>query len=252
MQSDLRLIWRLTLFSLKARYRKTYAGFIWVVINPLLMYGAQGLVFKYFLKINIDNYMLFLLGGLLPWTFIVSCLNSGTSLFQSQARILKSFDVNPFVLICSQILDNTINFLAAFFLILIPLVIFGQTRTPGLFLLPISLVILVSGTIALTSICAILQVFYRDTRFVIPFLTSILFFLTPIFYPRELVPSNFQWAVDWNPIYILIQVFRSVIYDYSIYNFVDHFIKSTALSGLLIVMTYFYWKYKRNEFYLFL
>ena len=237
---------------MRARYRKTYAGFVWVVINPLLMYGAQGLVFKYFLKINMENYMLFLLGGLLPWTFITSSLNSGTSLFQSQSRILKSFDVNPFVLVCSQILDNAINFIAAFFLILIPLMISGGARTPGLFLLPISLIVLVLGTIAMTSICAILQVFYRDTRFVIPFLTSILFFLTPIFYPREFVPDNFQWAVDWNPVYILIQVFRSVVYDYSFYTFLTQLLVSSGLTLVLLVGTYFYWKRKRNEFYLFL
>lgn len=252
MQSDLRLVWRLTLFSMKARYRKTYAGFVWVVINPLLMYGAQGLVFKYFLKINIENYLLFLLGGLLPWSFIVSCLNSGTPLFQSQARVLKSFEMNPFILLYSLILDNAINFMAAFILIFIPLAVFGEIETPGIIFLPLSLIVLVMGTTAMTAIGAVLQVFYRDTRFVVPFLTSILFFLTPIFYPREFVPSSFQWAVDYNPIYMLIQVFRGSLYDFSLTNYMMLMGTSSLLTIILLVFAYIFWRRKRNEFYLFL
>lgn len=252
MHSDLRLVWRLTQFSMKARYRKTYAGFIWVVINPLLMYGAQGLVFKYFLKIDIENYLLFLLGGLLPWSFIVSSLTSGTSLFQSQSRILKSFEMNPFVLLYSLILDNAINFLAAFLLIYIPLTIFGKPPGAEILLLPLSMIVLVLGTTAMTSIGAILQVFYRDTRFVVPFLTSVLFFLTPIFYPREFVPESFQWAVDFNPIYILIQCFRGTLYDFNLSQYLTTLSVSLILSLVLMALAHFYWKRKRNEFYLFL
>lgn len=237
---------------MKARYRKTYAGFIWVIINPLLMYGAQGLVFKYFLKINIENYLLFLLGGLLPWSFIVSCLTSGTSLFQSQARVLKSFEMNPFVLLYSLVLDNAINFVAAFFLIFVPLMGFGEMKTPGIIFLPLSLIILIMGTTAMTAIGAVLQVFYRDTRFVVPFLTSILFFLTPIFYPREFVPESFQWAVDFNPIYMLIQVFRGSLYEFNLHNYMTLMGISSLLTIVLLGLAYIFWKRKRNEFYLFL
>ena len=64
----------LTLANMKARYRKTFAGFLWVILNPIILYSVQSVVFRKILKIELPDYSLFLLGGLLPWIFITSTL----------------------------------------------------------------------------------------------------------------------------------------------------------------------------------
>src|SRR5665647_1643549 len=89
----------LTVASLKSRYRKTWAGFVWVILNPLLMFGVQSLVFKRFLGLQIPDYYLFLLGGLLPWIFMSSTIQMGTPIFVTQAQLLRSFKINPMVLL---------------------------------------------------------------------------------------------------------------------------------------------------------
>ena len=66
----------LTVANMKARYRKTMIGFFWVVLGPILMYSVQAFVFQKFLKLELHNYYLFLLGGLLPWIFITSSWDS--------------------------------------------------------------------------------------------------------------------------------------------------------------------------------
>ena len=75
------IISTLTFSEMKGRYRNTWAGFIWVIINPILMFSVQALVFKHILRLNMERYYLFLLGGLLPWIFISSTLNMTCNAF---------------------------------------------------------------------------------------------------------------------------------------------------------------------------
>ncbi len=239
----------LTVASIKARYRKTWAGFIWVVLSPLLMFGVQSLVFNKFLKLNIPDYYLFLLGGLLPWIFFSTTIQMGTPVFVGQAQLLRSFKVNPLVILSSQVLDNFINFVASFVLILIPFYIMKGKSVVPLTLIPLALIPLLLGTFALTVALGLLNVFFRDTNFVIGFIFSLLFFLTPIFYPREYVPPEWQWLTDVNPVTYLIDPFRVVIYDPTMSVFIPSFLKSMGVALVITVIAILFWKRKQNDFY---
>ncbi len=239
----------LTLASIKARYRRTFAGFIWVLLNPLLQFGVQSLVFREFLKLQVSNYYLFLLGGLLPWIFIVSTLNMGTPIFIIHGHLLRSFKINPLVLLCSQILDNFINFLASVLLILLPFYLFSDQPFINILALPLAIFPLLLCTAAMTFILSTLNVFYRDINFVIGFVMSILFFLTPVFYPREYVPAHFQWIIDVNPVVYLIEPFRCLFLLPSWELFFLWCLKGMAVALGMAVLSLYVWKKRRNDFY---
>lgn len=242
-------VWDLTVASLKSRYRKTLAGFIWVILNPLLQFGIQSLVFKKFLKLDVPNYYLFLLGGLLPWIFITTTLQMSTPVFVSHSHLLKSFRINPFVILGAQILDNFINFVASFLLILFPFFVFSSQDIIPLTLLPISVIPLLIGVTSLSMIFAIFNVFFRDTNFIIGFLLSLVFFITPIFYPISFVPENWRFLVSFNPIYYLIEPIKILIYDSNLSLFVDSFGKSFGVSLFFLVLSMIIWGKKKNDFY---
>ena len=248
-ESEFNQMSELALASIKSRYRKTWAGFIWVVINPILMFGVQSMVFKYILRIDLPDYLLFLLGGLLPWIFFTSTVQMGTPIFVQQSQLLRSFKINPWVLLGAQVMDNFLNFLASFLLILIPFFILSEKSLGLLFLLPIVLIPLFIGTLSLTIILSILNIFYRDLNFVIGFLFSLLFFLTPIFYPKEFIPSEYQWMILFNPLVYLIEPFRQVIYSFDGRLFVISVLKSLMFVSLCGLTALWVWKRKRNEFY---
>lgn len=242
-------VWDLTIASLKSRYRKTLAGFIWVIMNPLLQFGVQSLVFKKFLKLDVPNYYLFLLGGLLPWVFITSTLQMSTPVFVSNSHLLRSFRINPFVILGAQILDNFINFIASFILILFPFYIFTSQDFLALTFLPFSLIPLLIGVTSISMILATFNVFFRDTNFVIGFLLSLVFFITPIFYPISFVPENWRFLVSFNPIYYLIEPIKILIYDSQFPLFFESFLKSFAVSLLFLVLSIIIWRKKKNDFY---
>ncbi len=242
-------VYELTIASLKSRYRKTITGMLWVIANPLLMFGVQSLVFKKFLRINVPDYYLFLLGGLIPWIFITQTLQMCTPIFVGHTQLMKSFKIHPHVLIFSQILDNLFNFMLTLFVLLVPTYFIHGLSFTHLLLLPLPLISLIISVTAMSTILTTLNVFFRDTNFVLGFLISIMFFLTPIFYPVEFMPQEYQWMVNLNPIYHLIEPIRDIVNGKVENQFLIHLLKSytVAISSSLVALGY--WKLKRNDLY---
>lgn len=243
----------LTIANLKARYRKTLAGFIWVVLNPLIMFGVQSLVFKKFLRLEIPNFFLFLLSGLLPWIFLTQTIQMTTPILAQSGDLLKAFRINPLVLVVAQIIDNLINFIFAFFILFIPVYISSETGNKmGLFFLPVNIFLLMIGVSCMSIFLSVFNVFFRDTNFVLSFIISILFFVTPIFYPIEYIPIHMRWIVSLNPFYYFIEPFRISIVNFDMQAYFISTGKGLLVVSVMSLITYIFWKRKRNEFFYYL
>ena len=242
-------VYHLTLANMKSRYRKTVAGFIWVVMNPIMLYGAQSIAFRKFLRLDIPDFFTFLLSGLLPWIFIIQTVHMSTPLLVTQGSLLKSMKIHPLVILTSQILDNFVNFMFAFVILFIPICLREKTDLTGLPLLPLGLLILIGGVIGLSWFLSILNIFYRDTNYVVSFVVSIMFFLTPIFYPLHYVPQKYRWMMNANPFYGLIRPIRSTLYQFSWDSLILEFMVGLSWMLGLLGLGYFYWKQKKEMIY---
>ena len=237
---------------MKSRYRKTIAGFLWVVLNPILLFAVHALIFKAILKIDIPNYFLFLLGGLLPWIFITNNMLMTTNAFIIQREIIRSFTLSPLSLLFAHTMDNFINFLAAFFILFVGLAFYGTPSFHCLWLLPLAVVSLLIFSLSLSTILATLQVFLRDIQFLTQFVNNILYLLTPIFYPPEFIPEGFRLAVLVNPYYIMIQPFQIILNNYSNRDLSTALILSFALSISMSGLAYYCWQKGRKRLYHFI
>lgn len=250
LSKELSIIYHFTLANMKTRYRNTIAGFFWVILNPIILFSAQALVFKHILKIDMPRYYLFLLSGLLPWNFLSSSIEMGVPILDSSREILKGYKVKPFTLVSAQVLDNFFNFLFAFILILLPFAFFDVGIEISFLLLPISLTLFFVAVLLFTSILATLNIMLRDMKFISTFVLNIMFFLTPIFYPKEFIPLKFQFLVDYNPIYIFIELIRMTIVNFHPQLYLQLLTKAVFLTILLLLVRHFNWKKIRNTFYL--
>ncbi|MGK0367414.1 MAG: ABC-type polysaccharide/polyol phosphate export permease, partial [Thermoproteota archaeon] len=177
-------------------------------------------------------------------------LTMTTPIYVSSAQLLKSFKLNPLVLVVAQVLDNLINFLFAFLVICIPILFMSDdVNKMGLIFMPLNLLILIVGTLSASMFLSVLNVFFRDTNFVLQFAISILFFMTPIFYPLSYIPQNYRWLVSINPFYYFIEPFRNSLVDFQM----EMYLISLGKAGIAVVtvslVTYIYWRRKKNEFY---
>ena len=115
--------------------------------------------------------------------------------------------------------------------------------------MPIALLILIFGVCGICVFLATMQVFYRDIRFIVPFATSVLFFLTPIFYPIEFLPEKYRIFIELNPFYALIEPVRSTIYDVDIDKMLFSFSRGGICSLIFVLLGVLTWKKKKNELY---
>lgn len=240
-------VWILTISNLKTRYRKTWAGFFWVVMNPIITLGVQCEVFKHFLKLDISMYPLYLLSGLLPWIFTCQCLEMCTPIILFSGRLLKSYPVHPLVFLSAQMLDNLINALTAYAIVLIPFVFLHPQYLKVLPLTPLAFLPLAVGTLGASWFLSTLNVFFRDTRFILSFGLQLAFYLTPIFYTSDFIPQEMKWLMKVNPFYYWIDPFHKSVYDYRPHEFWVAMAKASLLSVSVVVCGLLYWKKKKNE-----
>lgn len=235
--------------GLKVRYRQSVPGFFWVILHPVILLSAQSVAFKYILKINVDNYFLFLSSGLLPWIFLsLTCEMSSSTLIQG-AQLIKSYAINPIVLTGAQFLENLFNFIVAFVLVL-SIALANSEQNPVLIVrtLP-ALFSLAYGVFILSILCALIQVFFRDFKFILTFILQILFFLTPVFYPRDFIPENIAWLLDINPILHWIEAIRMSIIG-PVLN--RHLLFSLGANVVLTIILNLAWRHKKNDIYRYL
>jgi lipopolysaccharide transport system permease protein len=232
--------------NLILRYRQSFSGFIWVILHPILMFGAQSLAFNKILKLGISNFYIFLLTGLLPWLFMIQSLEMSSTIIINNARITKSYPVNPLVFVFAQVIDNFINFLAAL-LAIGSVVYFSHGFSAGRALwLPLAALPLLSGTVAVATLLSVGNVFFRDLKFVISFALSVSFFLTPIFYPETFLPEDYRWLINFNFLYILLKPVRSLFLESDLMFFWSDLMIADLTAVVLAALAIFIWKRYRN------
>lgn len=222
------------------------------MFSPILMFVVHSFIFKEILKINVDRYFVFLLAGLLPWIFITNTIQQNASVFLTRREVLLSFQINPLAVHCAKIIDNFINFFIPFILLLGILMQYEEFHPIGLAFLPICLINCMAMTIGLSILTSTLQVFFRDLEYIIQFAFSILFFLTPIFYPEELIPDKYAIIVKLNPFYAMIKPFQKSLWKYDQVLLNEALLNGFIFTGVTCLITYLVWRLKKNELYLYI
>jgi lipopolysaccharide transport system permease protein len=200
------LIWR----DVKVRYKQTALGVAWAVLQPLLTMFVFSLFFGRLARIASDGlpYPVFNLAGLVPWTFFAFGLNeAATSVVGSRHLITKVY-FPRLAIPLATVLAGLVDFAVAFVLLLTVMAWYGIVPGFGsLFVIPLVLLAFVTALGAGLWLAA-LNVQYRDVRYVLPFLTQLWLFATPIVYPSSLVPAAWRPVYGLNPMVGVVDGFR--------------------------------------------
>ena len=200
--------------DLKVRYRRSFLGIVWTMLQPLLTMGVLYLVFSSFFHSTFDlyGYQVYVLAGILFWNFFSQSIVASMNSLRGNAAILRKLPVPTAVFPTATVISGLVNLLLA----LVPLVIImffsGHPLTPALFFLPVA--ILLAGIFTLGAGLALspLSVFFSDVTELVSVGLTLLMYLTPIFYPMAIVPAKVRWAVHYNPVRSILEIFRDPIY----------------------------------------
>lgn len=198
--------------DIKIKYKQTVLGFLWAILQPLLMMLIFTFFFGRALKIPSQNlpYPVYVFSGLLVWNMFATGLMNASNSMVNNASIIKKIYFPRLIVPVSSILVALFDFLMAFVLFILLLLFYQQTVSwQAIFIWPAAILLTVIATLGLGSWLAALNVKYRDFRYVIPFLVQVLFFLTPIIYPISILSYPWlKYILVCSPMYAAVELFR--------------------------------------------
>ncbi len=206
------LIWALALKDLRVRYKRSVLGFLWALLNPLFMMIILTVVFSAVMRIAIDQYAVFLLVAILPWTFFSQALSYSVESIVGNGELLKKIYIAKSVFPIAAVLANLINFLLS----LIPLILLlAALRFPfhwTWIYMPFPLLCLLAFTLGCGFFCAAANVFFRDVSHIIQIVLAGWFYCSPIIYSLDLLPEKYHVFFRFNPMLYILNGFRLALY----------------------------------------
>ena len=200
------LAWR----DLKARYSQTIMGLAWAVVQPLFMMLVFTVMFSKIARFPSDGipYPLFAYAALVPWTFFAKSLDRSGYSVVSESNLITKIYFPRLVIPLSTTLGGLIDFGIAFLLLIAMMVWFGVLPTWKLVVVPFYLLLTILASLAVSLWLSALYVKYRDIAAVIPLLTQVWMFASPVVYPVSIIPQEWQGLYNINPMVGVIGGFR--------------------------------------------
>lgn len=200
--------------DIKVRYKQTFLGVAWVVFQPLASMIVFTVFFGNFAKIPSGNlpYPLFVLCGLVFWTFFSTSLSSAASSLTSNENIIKKVYFPKVILPLSTVVTGSVD-LAINIILLFAVGLYFQF-IPSLLVVPMIVLGYIISFLTASGLglfFSAINVKYRDVRYIIPFFIQILIFLTPVIYPTSMIKSYGKFLFMFNPMSAVIESIRAVI-----------------------------------------
>jgi ABC-2 type transport system permease protein len=234
--------------DLKVRYRRSAIGFLWTMLQPLLMMLVLQAVFStLFLAKSVEvptNYAIYALAGILFWNFFSQSIVASMNSLRGNAQLLQKLPVPKAVFPLATVLSGLVNLVFALLPLLVLLIVTGHPLKPALLFLPVAILIAALFTLGAGLLLSPLAVFFSDVVELIGVLLTLLFYLTPVIYPKDIVPERLRWVVRYNPIRSILEVFRDPIYQGEIPP-LSHLTVSIVIALLLLALGA--WVFRRSS-----
>jgi ABC-type polysaccharide/polyol phosphate export permease len=236
---DWDLIKHLALREIKARYKQSFMGFFWVILNPFFQMLIMSAVFSQIMKVgNLGvPYPIFLYAGLLPWLFLANSLSGSLSVLVDNSALLKKIYFPREIFVLSVLVAKTFDFLLASIVFIILMLWFHVPLTMQMFLFIPIFVIQFIFVFGLSLLLGALNLFYRDVQYFFNLVLTLWFYLTPVIYATEFFPEKYRWIFKLNPMSVFINAYREVLVGKGVLN-IGSLAIGVIISLLIFIVSY--------------
>ena len=229
--------------DLKVRYKRSVLGFFWTLLNPLLMMVVFSIVFSAFFRFSMEGFVIYFLSAYLLWTFFSqSTVASMTSILRSGSLIKKIY-VPKAVFVVATIISGLVNLGLAMVPLLVILLVTDSQVGWALLFLPVPVALTALFTLGVSLLLSAVAVFFYDVIEIYQVLLTAWMYLTPIFYPLDIVPERYRVFIRLNPMFYLVETFRAPIHNGSLPS-----MQHVAYGGLaaLVSLLLGWWFFSRS------
>ncbi|MFX3632174.1 MAG: ABC transporter permease [Candidatus Pristimantibacillus sp.] len=236
----------LVLTDLRTRYKGSFLGFFWTLLNPLLMLLVYSIVFKYVVRIEMENYTAYLFIGLISWFLFSQAVTSAAGVVVRNAGLVKKIYFPKEILPLSVVIGGAINYLFSL-IILLPILFINKISIGWpLITIPLILIVHIIFTLALTLLISGFNVYFRDLEHIMGVIVMAWFYLTPIVFTSSMIPQEIAFIFDYNPLKVIIDSFHNVFFYNQYPDFVGLSIVAVFSIVLLSFSFYVFGKLSRN------
>lgn len=231
--------------DLKLKYRRSFLGYVWSVLNPLLVMIVMAIVFSTMFNRNIENFPVYLFCGQIMFNYMNQSTHQALSSINGNAALLKKTYVPKYIFTFAKITSGLIDLVFSLGALIIVMLATRAVFSWHFILVPFVLLQLYVFCLGLGLFLAQANVFFRDIQYIYNAVTTAWLYLTPIFYPIDLLPSQVLWAVKHlNPMYFYIGQFRDLVY----YNRLPgHMIIGAGCMAAIFMLGIGTWAFLKNQ-----
>ena len=233
IQQYMPLVKELVRRDLKVKYRRSFLGYLWSLMNPLLMMCVLTAVFSHFFRFDIPNYPLYLIIGQVWFAFFSEATSRAMGSILGNGALLKKVYLPKFVFPMASVFSSLNNMLFSVVAIFIVMLATGISFSISQLLLPVPILFMLIFSMGVAFILSSLAVYFRDMFHLYGVFLTILNYATPIFYPISVVPENIRPLLMLNPLYHYIDYCRQILIQGSVPG-----IEETALCLIISVVTF--------------
>lgn len=210
------LAWAMSRKNFQVRYKRAVLGILWAVLQPAFQAAVLSFVFLEIFRIHpVPHYPLYVLSGMLPWSFFAASAIAATTAVVDNAALVRKIALPLTVFPVSAVGGTGIAFSASLSVLVVTTVFYGTVGW-GILLLPAALLLEVAAIVGVALITGAFYVAYRDVRYAVESSLVIGVYATPILYPLSRVPHELQWILRLNPMTGILSLTRAAALDYSV------------------------------------
>jgi lipopolysaccharide transport system permease protein len=206
------LLYILVRKELKARYKNRFLGYLWALANPFAFAFVYWIAFKFIMRLEIENYSLYLITGMFPWVWLSVGVTGATRSFVINASLIKKVSLPRAILPLGNVAQEMVHFGFALPAIIAFLWFAGEILPSASWLwqIPALLALQVAFVYPLALSLALANAYVRDIEYLVGIGFSLMFFATPMVYPITMVPEAYRHYFELNPLHALMQSWRAV------------------------------------------
>ena len=207
------LIQQLVQRDLISRYKRSFLGVAWTMLNPLGTMLILTLVFSRLFQ-SVQGYPIYVLSGLVGWTFFSQTTSAALNQNVWGGSLLHRIYLPRTAFTMSALGTGLVNLILAFVPLAIIMVVLRYPFHPSIFFLPVSILFLAVFTLGIGLLFSTLAIYFPDVVDMFQVALTAWMYLTPIIYPAEIIPLAYQqWMLRLNPMYYFIEIMRQPVYD---------------------------------------
>ncbi|MEN6528972.1 MAG: ABC transporter permease [Anaerolineaceae bacterium] len=244
------LIYFLTWRDIKVRYKQSVLGILWAILKPFMAMVVFTIFFGNFAKIPSDGipYPIFSYTATLPWELFAASLSVASRSMVSNSNMISKIYFPRMIVPLASVMSSVVDFLIGFTILIGMMIYYKFTPTIAILWLPLLILLALITALGVGFWSSALMVRYRDVGYIMPFISNLWMYLTPVVYSSSMIPEKWRLIYSLNPMTGVVEGFRYALLGTARSGSVMMILVSSVIAVLILVTGMFYFRRMEKQF----